>query len=77
MPTPPIFAYNFSATLSASHFDADVWDLASCEMCAIVLCNFWERACSGVVNTRFSRSRLMSTHKLGIKMTICLFETKL
>lgn len=46
----PIFAYNSSTILGAAHIDAEIWNLASYEMCALVLFVFRKCSCSGVVN---------------------------
>lgn len=50
LPTPTIFAYNNSCTVGPALVDADIRNLASCEMCAIVLHAFWEFDRSGVVD---------------------------
>lgn len=77
VPTLPIFVYISFAMLGQAHVDAYTWNIASCEMCELVLCAFWKCACSDVVNGIVHDRRLLLyvnpnfgiLHRFPTKMT--------
>lgn len=68
VPTIPILVYNASRMLGLAHVASDDWNLATCEMCSLVMCAFWEFSRTAVVDAfaHDQRLRLYINRKIGI-----------
>lgn len=73
---PPFFAYNFFVLLNDASTDSLYRSVASCEICALILCAFWASASSDLVDGFVREPRLCVYTNCKFKILHCLSSKK-